>query len=198
MWHDVVVRLYSSGGTHGTAWSAFRAYGPVATMRFDHHPPPRRLHPSRAVMYAAGAWTSPEGLVTDPLEVAVLERFQGSGIIDRETDAPRLTLWRPRRPLRLLRLSDSSWLTRAGGNAALMAGPRGVAREWARAVYRAYPSIDGLVWSSSLLPPGRSLMLFERARDAVPAAPLVDRALSERALQPALARIATTYGLTLV
>jgi hypothetical protein len=48
-----------------------------------------------------------------------------------------------------------------------------------------------------MLPPARSLVLYERALDALPTAPLSDRALSERFLQPALARIASQYNLTL-
>jgi hypothetical protein len=73
-----------------------------------------------------------------------------------------------------------------------------MARTWSRAIYREYPDVDGLVWSSSVLPPGRSIVLYERAADAVPAAPASDRPLSEPFLQPALGRISAKYGLTLV
>ncbi len=193
-----MVRIYSSQGPYAVTWSTFRAYGPVASMRFDHHPPPARLHPTRAVSYTAGAWTGPEGEVTDPLEVAVLERFQSGGVIDRRTDGPRYVLWKPTRALRLLRLSDADWVSRAGGNAALISGARGTARAWSRAIHCAYPDLDGLVWSSSVLPPGRSIVLYERALDALPGAPSSDRALSEPFLQPALARAAGRFGLTLL
>lgn len=161
-------------------------------MRFDHHPLPRRVHPQRAVSYLAGA-----GAV-DPFEVAVLERFQASGLVDVSTDAPRVVLWTPTRSLRLLDLSGSKWLARVGGNAALMSGARGIARAWSRKIYRTYSDVDGLVWSSSVLPPGRSMVLFERARDALPASPDGDRPLGEPFLLPVLARICQSYGLTLV
>lgn len=197
-WDDYLVRIYPSRGPYGVNWFTFRYHGPLSSMRFDHQPPPARLHPSRGVSYAAGPWTAPDGQVTDPLEVAVLERFQGSGVVDRRTHAPRYVLWRPRRSLRLLRLTDSNWLARAGGNAALVSGARGMARAWSRAIYRAYPDIDGLIWSSGVLPPGRSMVLYERAEDALPAAPASDRALQEPFLQPALGRIAGTYGLSLL
>jgi hypothetical protein len=197
-WDDFVVRIYSSKGTLAVAWSRFRFYGPVSSMRFDHQPAPPGSHPTRAVAYGAGAWTSPAGQVTDPFEVAVLERFQGSRVIDRVTDGPRYALWRPARPLRLLQLTDSPWLARAGGNAALVSGARGTARAWSRAIYRTYPDVAGLIWSSSVPPPGRSLVLYERALDALPTAPASDRALSEPFLQPALARIASQYNLTLL
>lgn len=197
-WADSVVRIYSSKGSHAARWSTFRHYGPVSSMRFDHQPRPARLHPSRGVSYAAGAWTALDGHVTDPLEVAVLERFQGSGVIDRSTDSPRYVIWKPTRPLQLLQLTDSNWLARVGGNAALVSGARGVARTYSRAIYRAYPDVDGLIWSSSVLPPGRSMVLYERAHDALPAAPASDRPLLEPFLQPALGRIAGAYGLTLL
>ena len=194
-WDGALLRIYSAAGPHGTVWSQLRTWGPVASMRFDHHPPPPREHPVRAVGHLVAASTTARPC--DPLEVAVLERFQ-TGVIDRHTDEPRLVLWQPTRPLGLLQLTDATWLARAGGNAALLAGARGRARLWSRALYRAYPEIDGLIWASSVLPPGRAVLLDERAADAVPTAPLSDRALREPALQPALARIAATYGMVLL
>lgn len=195
-WTDYVVRIYAAGGPFATTWNAFRRFGPVSSMRFDHQPPPRRPHPTRGVIYGAGRWASATGFV-DPLEVAVLESFP-DGVVDRRTNDPRLVVWKPERSLRLLQLSDSSWLARAHGNAALLTGARGVARMWSRAVYREYPNIDGLIWSSSVLQSGRSIMLYERADDGLPAAPSSDRPLTEKFLQPALARIAGQYGLTLM
>jgi hypothetical protein len=167
-------------------------------MRFDHQPGRPKVHKSRGISYTAGTWTTPAGDQIDPLEVAVLECYREAGIIDRHTDAPRYVLWKPTRPLRLLQLSDGNWLARAGGNGALTSGGRIVAREWSRAIYNTYPAVDGLIWSSSVLTGGRSIALYERAETALPKAPLSDRALSDRALQPALARIGKTYDLTLL
>lgn len=130
--------------------------------------------------------------------LAVLECFQSTGVLDRNCGAPRLTAWEPTRPLRLLKLSDSDWLARAGGNSALTSGARGVARDWSRAIYAAYPDLDGLTWSSSVQPAGRSVALYERATAALPASPMFDRALAEPFLQPALANIACRFSLTLV
>lgn len=197
-WDDYVLRIYSSKGSFATSWSAFRHFGPISAMRFDHQPAPRRTHPVRAVMYLAGRWTAADGHTADPLEVAVLESFQRTAVVDRTTNGPRYALWKPSRPLRLLQLSDSNWVARAGGNAALLSGPRGVSRAWSRAIYNEYPEVDGLIWSASVLPTGRSILLYERAEDAVPRFPGSDRALSEPFLQPALSRIASTYRLTLL
>lgn len=197
-WIDPVVRIYSAGGPHPTTWSAFRHWGPHPLMRFDHHPGRPRLHRTRGVSYAASRWTTPAGAEIDPLEVAILECYGDTGILDRHTGEPHLVLWRPTRPLALLQLTDGTWLARAGGNGALTSGARAVARRWSRAIYESYPTIDGLIWSSSALTGGRAMVLYERAADAVPAAPLSNRALADRVLQPSLARIAATYRLTLL
>lgn len=197
-WSDKLLRIYASSGGYAANWSAFRYWGPAPRMRFDHQPGRPKAHKSRGISYTSGSWTTPAGDPIDPLEVALLECYREKGIIDRHTDDPRYVLWKPTRPLRLLQLSDGNWLARAGGNGALTSGGRIVAREWSRAVYDTYPDTDGLVWSSSVLTGGRSIALYERAETALPKAPLSDRALADRALQPALARIAETYNLTLL
>lgn len=165
-------------------------------MRFDHQPGRAKVHKTRGISYAAGAWTTPAGDKIDPLEVAILECYRDKGVLDRHTDDPRYVLWKPTQPLRLLQLTDGTWLARAGGNGALTSGGRVVARTWSRAIYDAYTDIDGLIWSSSVLTGGRSIALYERAEAALPKAPLSDRALADRALQPPLARIADEYGLS--
>lgn len=196
-WENTLARIFSAKGPYGASWSTLRAYGPMSGMRFDHHTPPRRDHPHRSIAYATTSRT-PAGASVDPLEVAILERTQGTGIIDREQDSPTFAIWKPARALRLLLLSDSTWVARAQGNAALLSGPRGTARKWSRAVYGSYPEIDGLLWASSVLPTGRCVALYDRAADAFPHTTLSLRPLAEPFLQPALARIATTYGLTLL
>jgi len=190
-----IVRIYFSGPPHPQAWNDFRHFGPLSTMRFDHQPLPQRVHPTRAVMYAVpGGVAAP----VDPLDVAVKEVFGETGVIQRFMGAPRLVTWTPARPLRLLDVSAGTWLARAGGNAALTSGPRGVARDWARAVWNDYREVDGIAWSSAPLPGGKSIVLFERAKTAVPAHPELHLDLAHPALLPALARIARTYGLTIL
>lgn len=189
-----VVRIYPQVGKHATSWNEFRYFGPISKMRFDHHPPPRRLHPGRGVMYGV-----PEQFdKTDPLDVAVMEAFQSTGVLPVSVQSHWLAIWRPTRKLALLDLADSNWLARAGGNAALTSGPRGVAREWSRAIYREYPHIDGLIWKSSVGLPGRALMLFERGRDAVPEDPALNWPLHHPMLSAPLSRIALDYSMDLV
>ena len=192
-----VLRLYARGGPHPTSWHAFRHIGPLAGMRFDHHEEPIGRQPERGVMYGAVASRDGTDRAEDPLPTAVLEVFGDAGVIDRSGRDHWLVLWQPVRDLRLLDLAGSDWIARAGASTALMSGPRSVARQWAAAIWAAYPTLDGITWMSSHLPPGRSLVLFERAGSALPSAPSVHTPVANPALQPALARIARAYGLVL-
>ena len=191
-----LVRIYSTAGRHPASWHVFRQYGPIAGMRFDHHPPPRRRHPSRSVLYAASSHGPGAG--GDPLPTVVAERFGDSRVIDRTTGAPYLVIWRPQRALTLLNLSGSDWVTKAGANSALMAASRAVAQRWSRAIWNAYPSLDGLVWSSSPRPAGSSVMLYERARETMPAAPELNMPLSHPGLESTLAGVARQLRFTLL
>lgn len=71
------------------------------------------------------------------------------------------------RPVRLLDLGDTDWVTVAGGNAAIFAGERSQSRKWARAIHANY-RVDGIVYTSSVNPAGRAVALWERAEDAMP------------------------------
>jgi hypothetical protein len=51
---------------------------------------------------------------------------------------------------------------------------RGVARDWARAVWNARPDIDGLPWAFSTLPVLTSIVLFQRVSTALPAHPTIN------------------------
>lgn len=182
-----VARIYSAGGSWPATWNAFRAYGPVRGMRFEHHPRPRGDHPSYGVSYGAVDW-HPAGPV-DPLPCTVAETSRGF-VVDRHTSEPWLSIFRPTRALRLLLLSDSSWLARAHGNAALMAGSTAVAQRWARRLWQEYRDLDGLCWSSSPYPSSRSIVLFERAASALPARPALNVPLTHPGLTAPLSRIA--------
>ena len=76
----------------------------------------------------------------------------------------------------------------------LASGPRGRAREWSRQTYTAYPQIQGLWHPSSMYAHARSVALYERARAALPPEPLVDLALGDPRLLPALEAIGATIG----
>lgn len=178
-------RIYSAGGSHPSAWGTFRTYGPVLGMRFDHHPRPPGVHPACGVSYAAVDW-SPAGSA-DPLPCAVAETARGL-VVDRQTGSPWLTVFSPVRPVRLLLLSDTTWLARAHGNAALTSGATALSQLWARRIWTTY-DVDGLCWSSSPYPSGRSVVLFERAADALPRRPAVNVPLTHPGLVAPLSRI---------
>jgi hypothetical protein len=81
---------------------------------------------------------------------------------------------------------------------AIHAGPRPRARRWSRAIYDAYPQVEGLWCTSSMYAHRASLVLHERGEPAVPRAPLFHRALSDAALLSRLSAAATALAYRLV
>lgn len=128
---SVLVRFYRP--THGL-WCQQRFYGPLANVRFDHHPPPPALSPQRSIWYAASS-----------LLGAVAEAFGRLGVVDRGDDR-RICTARVRSPLVLLDLVGVG--PRVFGLDQQIGTSREYARcqEWARAFYEAYPEISGLRW----------------------------------------------------
>ena len=189
---SALTRVYRRGGGRMGLWPAFRHFGPLATARFDPHPPPpgRRR---RGVMYLAAKGATRHGRVVPGLETGIAEAFQDTRFIDRDTDEPWAAIWTSTRAVRVLDL-DSHWTTRAGGNRALTSGPRDVSRQWARAVYEQLEDLDGLAWRSSVLGVGRCVALWERARDALPRSPDFNRALADPVMLPDLSKIAGRIG----
>jgi hypothetical protein len=191
-----LARVYRIRGSYPTSWTEFRAYGPLK-FRFDHHPFPPRAHPTRAIMYVAMEGAMPTRLRRSSLRTCLAEVFC-PGPIELSRDGPYFVLFDIARPLRLLDLADSSWVTQAGGNSAICSGLRSVARDWSRAIYRSYPDVDGLFYFCSHDSSARSVALFERARDAIPRSPTFNRALSDPALRAAVETYAIELGLDLI
>lgn len=190
-------RIHTTAGSYPTSWQEFRFFGPTGS-RFDHQPPPRRVHPVRGILYAATASTDAAGDPVPVLRTCLAEVFQTRQIVDLSRDAPFYVLFRSTRALRLLDLADSDWVTRAGGNAAISSGLRATARQWSRAIYRAYPTLDGIQYPCSQVPPARSIALYERAQDAIPARPQVHLPLTHGALRPEIEIYADELGLGLL
>lgn len=160
-----IARIYPSAGDHPYRWHDFRYFGPVNS-RFDHHPPPRGEHTEYGIMYAASSLTT-----------CIAEYFQQTRTIHKRSH-PHYVVFDPARPLELLDLTRT-WPTRAGGSMKLNSGRRDVARAWSRRIYEAFPKIDGLYYPSSMHANKPAFALYERAEDALPEAPIVDRALSD-------------------
>lgn len=177
-------RVYFQGGRHPTTWDQFRSFGPTNS-RFDPHLPPPHVQ-DRHVLYAATH--GPTGLA---------EVFQESRVIDRTGNDPALVGFALTRPLRLLDLT-SAWPTRAGASMAINSGTRKRAQRWARAIYAAYPDLDGIHYASSMFQNAPAVALFERAEDAIPDRPFFHHRLDDAVLDTVLRNVATDIGYLLV
>ena len=173
-----IARIYRRGGSHPKSWRQFRFDGPLPGARFDHH----LAGDQRGVLYGARDLTT-----------CVAEVFQGSRLVDRVGADRCLAGFRLTRPVRLLDLTGD-WPTRAGASQALASGPRPRAQAWARAIYEAYPSIDGIWYPSSMHRGHPAVVLFERAQQALPPSPDLDVPLSHPGLLPDLVRAAGSLG----
>jgi hypothetical protein len=176
-------RIYFAGGVHPVTWRDFRHYGPT-NARFDHHDKPPHTQ-TKGILYAA----------VDPV-TCLAEVFQATRTIDRTASAPWLVAFDLTRDVSLLDLMGP-WPTQAGASMAISSGPRPRARRWSQAIHAAYPSVEGLRYGSSMHANDPCVALYERARSAMPRAPLFHRALSDPALLLRLNAAATRlrYGL---
>lgn len=173
-------RIYRRGGEHALGWSSFRSFGP-RDARFDHHLPPPRDQ-ERAIYYTA----------REP-ETCVAEVFQVERRIEGLVDAPWLVGFALARDVLLLDLTGR-WPTRAGASMAIHSGSRPRARAWSRAIYQAFPEVQGLLCCSSMDANRHAVVLYERARRAVPTRPELHRALSDPDLLPFLGDAARAFG----
>jgi hypothetical protein len=179
-----VWRIYNAAGPYPTSWNTFRAYGPTKS-RFDHHLDPPRVQ-NRSIVYGAERHFT-----------CFAEAFQYARTIDRLRHNPWLVAFSLVRDLTLLDLSGT-WPTKAGASMAINTGQRARARRWSRAIYAAYPKLQGLLYSSSMDGNRPAVALYERARSAVPAKPMFNRALSDPALLPLITAAAREFGYALV
>ncbi len=181
----VLWRIYFRAGVHPSQLDQFRAFGPT-TARFDHHPSPTRRHRGRAILYAS-----------DSGPTSVAEVFQQTRVIDRFADSPALAAFQLTRDLHLLDLTGA-WPTRAGASMAIHSGSRAKSRAWSRAIYVAYPNVEGLRYASSMNANQPAFAFYERARAALPTAAAMDLPLSAPGLMAPLAAAAVRFGYALV
>ena len=185
-----LARIYLAGGRHPGRWNSFRTVGPIATARFDPHPPTDTGVPAAApgsgVLYAAVE-----------LQTCVAESFQATRTVDRRAGRPWLAVFRPVRVLRLLDLTGV-WPTRAGASQAISSGDRRRSRAWARVIREAFPDLDGL-WYRSSMDRGRpAICLWEPAHDAMPASPWAHLPLDAPGLTLPLGRACRALGYQLL
>ena len=184
-------RIYSRGGDYPTTWNAFRRFGPLSS-RFDHHLSGEegnpRLQPDRAILYAAG-----------DIPTAFAEVFQHNGRrIDRRRRDPWLVAFRLTRSLALLDLGDTR-IVRAGASMKLVSDSVLTAQRWSTAFHELYPSIQGVIYRSSLT--GRfCVALYERAEGAFEdgAKVAIHRSLADPLMHRTILSVADEIGYALI
>ena len=185
----VLWRIYRRGGPHPGLWQGFRHFGPL-NGRFDHHLVDRHGQPrdqDRGIYYAAL-----------DIRTALAESFQDTRVIYRTaSDQPWIAGMELASPVRLLDLTGG-WPTRAGASMVINSGPRPRARRWSKAIYEAYPELQGLLSASSMHANGPIVSLYERALVAMPPHPAVHRPLNDPALLVGLERAAVVIGYDLI
>lgn len=178
-------RVYRTEGRHATSWNAFRSFGPAASGRFDHHPPPPADSAKRAILY-----------VGIDIATCLAEVYQRTRLVDRIDGRPYLAAFALPEEVRLLD-TRSGWPTRAGASQALNTGAHSSAQAWSRAIYDAYEEIAGIRYPSAMWGPGLNVALYERAKNAVPRRPLLHLPLDHPGLELPLRRTAAMIGYAL-
>jgi len=178
-------RVYRAGGPHPTPWNELRHYGPAPTGRFDHQQPPPHDDPARGILYVSVGALGALG--------ALAEAFQDTRTIDRGRQAPWLVGFQLDGDLPALDLTRL-WPTRAGASQAISSGRHATAQAWSRAIYRAYPEVEALLYRSSMAGGALNLALYERAASRLPRSPAVHLPLTHPGLTLPLSRVAAKLG----
>ncbi|MDQ6650591.1 MAG: RES family NAD+ phosphorylase [Actinomycetota bacterium] len=185
-----LVRIYRTAGEHPSSWRSLRTVGPVPGGRFDPHPVPAAGRAADAPGYGVTYL----GL---SLRTTLAEAFQDARTVDRRTGRPYLAVFRLRRPVHLLDLAGS-WPTRAGASQAISSGRRDRAQAWARAIWAAYPDVEGVWYPSAMDGGAPAVCLWQRAAAALPRFPEVNLPLDAPALALPLARSCLPLGYRLL
>jgi hypothetical protein len=182
-----VARVYFTAGEHPTGWNEFRRYGPLLNARFDHHLRGARgdaFAQDRSILYGAAA-----------ADTCFAEVFQETRRINRTRRAPWLAVFALRRDVTLLDLTGA-FPTRVGASMAINNGNRARAREWAKAFYAAYDTIQGIYYPSSMNGNEPAVALTDRAERSgcLPEHPDLNRALADDVLLDVLKHSAERLG----
>jgi len=186
----MLARVYFTRSPHAIAWNAFRHVGPLNS-RWDHHVPNAQgaaCAQERGIYYAAG-----------DAKTCLAEVFQDTRRIDRAFQAPWLVVFKTLRVLEVLDLSGD-FATRMGASMAIHSGSRVRARGWARDLYQAYPTAQGILYAASMHGGAPAFALNERALEGgalFPAHPEFHRALADDAMLDPLKHAARALGYAL-
>jgi hypothetical protein len=185
---DVLWNIASAAGAHAVGFGQLRSYGPLPSARFDPHPEPAGNRSGELVLYAAAT-----------LLTALAERFQHNRAIRRDDPtSPIAYAWRPIRTLTLIDLRGPGAVA-LGAAQAIGSYRKDITRRWARALRTAWPTADGILYSSAMT--GQDcLALWAPAADSFPAAPDFARAVDtpaanwQHTLRAAAAQLGYTSG----
>ena len=150
---STLARVYYTRSAHPLSWDQFRHFGPVNS-RWDHHllnTDGKPQSQTRGIYYAAS-----------DAKTCLAEVFQVTRRIDRVFQAPWLVVFELASDLRLLDLTGE-FATRMGASMAIHSGNRGRARGWARDLYEAYPTVQGILYAASMHGGRPAIALNERA-----------------------------------
>lgn len=185
-----LARVYFTRSSNAISWNAFRYVGPLNS-RWDHHVPNAQGVPyaqERGIYYAAA-----------DAKTCLAEVFQDTRRIDRAYQAPWLVVFKTLRALEVLDLTGD-FATRMGASMAIHSGNRLRARGWARDLYRAFPTAQGILYAASMHAGAPAFALNERALEGAPLFPThpeLHRALADDALLDPLKHAALSLGYAL-
>lgn len=211
---STLYRIYKRAGEHPVIWPDFRHVGPLPEYRFDHHFRPKELaemlasdlgeetivevlkevehtgflpvEQERGILYAACG--------DDAVATCVAEVFKNGRTVNRKRDEPWLAAFATTTPVKLLDIRGK-WTTRARASTDLNSnGDWLLTQGWSRAIHDAYPEAEGLLHASSMNGHAPAIVLYERARNALPERPRFNRPLSDPGLVERLRRICKELG----
>jgi len=148
-----LARISFAGGDHPSDWNQLRHWGP-GSGRFDHHLPDAQGEPrqqKRGILYVAADYRT-----------CIAEVFQRTRVVDVHLNLPYLAVWQNQAPLNLLDLTGA-FVTRMGASTAIHSGNRSRTRQWALAMYEAWPELHGIAYCSSMNGNAEAFALNERA-----------------------------------
>lgn len=124
------------------------------------------------------------------------EVFQDTRVIDPFANEPCLAEFAFEADLRLLDVAGP-WVTRAGGSMAINSSERAAASRWSRAIYEAFPDIDGLRYASSMHANQPCYAFYDRAEPSLAPQPSFNEPLNHPELDALLDDAAHTLGYAL-
>lgn len=185
--HTHLWRLHAPAGRHPTRWDQLRAYGPIASARYDPWLPPPQDRTADPV-------TTGVGYFGFDVPTCLAEVFQTSRHISIYRDGLQLSAFLPTRPLRLLDLREA-WPITIGASHAINSGPKNRCRVWAHAIRSVHPGHNGFLYTGMA---GRScVVLYSPPGDVFPATPDFTKALADPGLAPYIADAAEQIGYAL-